>query len=353
MSTQDETENAVESSTTHIDEAHVEPILENPTPGHVPVLRQLGIAFLLLIFVFSTSYVGTLMAVLSPTETTPDVSVSATLAESTETVPYTNPFNDARVAARSAFVWDVKAQRVLFNKNADQVLPLASITKLMTALVAYELLDDDTAINISVDAIRTDGDSGLKDGESFSLKSLTDMVLVASSNDGAVALGAAAGAAIGGSASPEKIFVEAMNIRARELGLTNTVFKNTTGLDLSPTEAGAYSTARDVALLLEYIITTYPHVASLTTTPNTRVFNTAGEYHDVENTNAIVSEIDGLLASKTGYTELAGGNLAVAFESGLNRPIVVVALGSTYNERFTDVLSLSERARMFVSHESK
>jgi serine-type D-Ala-D-Ala carboxypeptidase (penicillin-binding protein 5/6) len=140
-----------------------------------------------------------------------------------------------------------------------------------------------------------------------------------------------------------------MNLRASELGLTNTRFKNATGLDISPTEAGAYSSARDVALLMEYLIANYPQVTRLTTTDATRVYNEDGAYHEVENTNEIVDDIEGLLASKTGYTELAGGNLVVAFEAGLNRPIVAVVLGSTFNDRFTDILTLTESARKTVA----
>jgi serine-type D-Ala-D-Ala carboxypeptidase (penicillin-binding protein 5/6) len=349
----EETENKTPELTTSFDGEHLEPILENPVPGHIPVLRQLGVALLFLVIVFGTTYAGSLVARVSPEVEDPDVIVRARLIESDTEVFTLNPLESVDVEARAAIVWDVRDQKVLFDKNADQVLPLASVTKLMTALVAYELLDDSSKINISVDAIRTDGDSGLKDGEVFSLRNITDMVLMASSNDGATALALAAGDAVGGVTDTEAIFLEAMNLRARELGLTQTVFKNVTGLDISPTEAGAYSTAQDVSKLLEYIITTYPEVTSLTTESSTRVFNNDGEYHDVENTNKIVNRIEGLIASKTGYTELAGGNLAVAFESGLNRPIVVVVLGSSFDGRFTDVLTLSEQAQAYVRNQAK
>jgi serine-type D-Ala-D-Ala carboxypeptidase (penicillin-binding protein 5/6) len=271
------------------------------------------------------------------------------IEESQPSTTYEDPFRNVKVKARAAFVWDVREQKVLFNKNSDDVLPLASITKLMTTLVAYELLDDESKINVTIDAIQTDGDSGLSDGETFSLQDITDMVLVASSNDGAAALSAAAGSAVEGSIDPEKLFVHAMNLRASELGLTNTRFKNATGLDISQTEAGAYSSARDVALLMEYLILNYPEVTQLTTIDATRVYNENGAYHEVENTNEVVEDIEGLLASKTGFTELAGGNLVVAYEAGLNRPIVAVVLGSTFSERFTDILALTEGARTMIA----
>ncbi len=328
----------------------VETIQKTPEPGHMPVLRQLGVALFLLVFVFSTTYVGTLLALFEPEEQVSDVLVSTKLIEESqpETI-YEDPFRNVRVKGRAAFVWDVREQKILFNKNSDEVLPLASITKLMTALVAYELLEDESKVNVTIDAIKTDGDSGLTDGESFSLRGITDMVLIASSNDGAAALALAAGNAVEGSIDPNKLFVHAMNLRASELGLTNTRFKNATGLDISQTEAGAYSSARDVALLMEYLIVNYPQVTRLTTTDATRVYNENGAYHEVENTNEVVDDIEGLLASKTGFTELAGGNLVVAFEAGLNRPIIAVVLGSTFNERFTDILALTEGARKMIA----
>lgn len=319
----------------------------------VPVLRQLVVALGLLVVVFGTTYIGTIIALFEEKTSDDLVTVEAQLAQAPE-VPVTetyNAFADTKLTADAAFVWDVRAQKILFNKNADEVLPLASITKLMTALVAYELLDESSDVDITVEAIREDGDSGFHEGETFSLQDLTDLTLIASSNDGAKALAAQAGAVLTSDRSASKTFIDAMNIRAEELGLANTHFKNATGLDLSPTEAGAYGTARDMALLMEYIIAHYPDVVALTKIDLTTINNEEGEYHVVKNTNEVVENIPGLIASKTGYTELAGGNLVVAFNAGLNRPIIVSVLGSTRNERFNDVLTLVEQARLQVSQE--
>jgi D-alanyl-D-alanine carboxypeptidase len=334
-----------------IEEQNVEPILMNPEPAHMPVLRQLGVAVFLLVLVFSTTYVGTILALFEPKEKAEsfDVYVDARIEDSPDDGKLDNPFALLDIQAEAAFVWDVREQRVLMERNSDTALPLASITKLMTALVAYELLEDESKVNITIDAIKTDGDSGLSDGETFSLHDITDMVLIASSNDGAEALAAQAGSAVKGAVDPERLFVHAMNIRAEELGLTNTRFMNATGLDMSEEEAGAYSSARDVALLMEYLIMHYPQVTKLTTIDKTRIYNEQGNYHEVENTNVVVGDIEGLIASKTGYTTLAGGNLVVAFDAGLNRPIVAAVLGSTFNERFTDILALTAAARQYVA----
>lgn len=328
---------------------HLEPILKNPEPAHLPVLRQLGVALFLLVFVFLTSYAGTLVALMRSDEHDDDLLVSAKLVESTPPTVSEDPFLDIDIHGKAGFVWDVREQAVLFNKNADEPLPLASITKLMTALVAYELLGDEDVIDITIEAIRADGDSGLHDGETFSLKSLTDMVLIASSNDGAMALAEAGGKSIRGAVDPDALFVHAMNIRARELGLTETEFKNPTGLDVSPNEAGAVSSARDVAHLLEYIIVNYPEIVHMTTFESKRVYTREGDSIEVENTNRVVDEIDGLIASKTGYTDLAGGNLVIAFNAAFDRPIIVVSLGSSFEGRFNDIMMMSDAARTYIT----
>lgn len=318
---------------------------------NVPVVRQLIIALGILAVVFGSTYTGTLATLMRLQKPSTDVvRIEATIAETaqSEHVP-SHAFDDISLSAKAAFVWDVETQRVLFNKNADERLPLASITKLMTALVAHELLDEAAEIGISVDAIRESGDSGFSDGETFSVRNLTNLTLVTSSNDGAHALSAAAGATLTETTDSNGVFIQAMNVKAEEIGLSNTEFYNVTGLDISKTKAGAYGSARDMALLLEYILTRYPDLVALTTTELTTVDNTSGEYHIVKNTNNTVDEIQGLIASKTGYTELAGGNLIIAFDAGLNHPIVVVVLGSTQEDRFADARLLADRARLYVS----
>lgn len=327
------------------------PIPPETEAWHVPVLRQLVVALGILAVVFGSTYAGTLASLRNQkADVTSDVRVEATLADVSQAEPMLSKyFNDVVLTAKSAFVFDVQKGKVLFNKNGDEELPLASVTKLMTALVAYELLETGATVPISVDAIRESGDSGFTDGETFSARDLIDLVLIESSNDGARALSSAAGNALIETNDPNSVFIEAMNLKAEEIGLTRTHFSNATGLDLSSTEAGAYGSARDMAFLMEYIVTKYPDLVALTSTELTKIDNKEGDYHLVKNTNEAVSEIPGLIASKTGYTALAGGNLVIAFEAGLNHVIVVAVLGSTEEGRFEDVVLLSERARDYVA----
>lgn len=323
------------------------------TLSPIPILPQLSVALCLLCFVFGITYIGTTDTKAEQSKQVLDIRVEKVPTHQEESMQKKNAFEGVILQAKSAIVWDVVEQKVIFNKNADDPLPLASITKLMTALVAYELLDPDEKVSITTSSLGTEGDSGLIDGERFTLENLTDLTLVTSSNDGATAIGAKAGRTIDADANAEAIFVEAMNVKAEELGLTKTYFKNSTGLDVSATEASAYGSARDVAHLMEYVVTHITDAVALTALDLAKVKNTDGAYHTAKNTNTYVSDIDGLIASKTGYTSLAKGNLVLAVNMGLNRPVVVVVLGSSYEGRFLDAMELINRARAHVAGDQK
>ena len=86
----------------------------------------------------------------------------------------------------------------------------------------------------------------------------------------------------------------------------------------------------------------HPEILEATTNVSARLHNEDGAYHTARNTNGTVEQITGLIGSKTGFTDLAGGNLVIAYNVGLNHPIVIVVLGSGRTERFTDVLSVVE-----------
>lgn len=320
---------------------------EIPTqPARMPVVGQIAMALLVLGGAFFATYAGTVTTLLSFHKSDAEAVVTTPVME-TNIVPKPeiNAFADTIVTAQSAYVWDMREQQSFFNKDADRVVPLASVTKLMTALVAYEILEDETTVPITMEALMVEGDDGLIDGEVFTLKNITDLMLLASSNDGATALAIAAGKKLGLPGDPISLFIEAMNTRAKELGLHDTIFYNVTGLDLDMHQAGAYGTAREMALLMEYLIQNYPEVISVSTLDASIIKNTSGAYHQVKNTNEIVGDIPGLIGSKTGFTDLAGGNLVVAFDVSFNHPIIVSVLGSTRSGRFEDVKKLVDKAR--------
>jgi len=133
--------------------------------------------------------------------------------------------------------------------------------------------------------------------------------------------------------------IEKMNEKVNELGLAQTYFLDEAGLDVSDTQSGAYGSAVDVAKMFAYALDTIPASLEATTLTDTW-FDEGNESYPAINTNKIIGSIPGLIAGKTGYTDLAGGNLVVAFDAGLSEPIIVAVLGSTKSGRFTDVKKL-------------
>lgn len=312
--------------------------------GRLPVVKQLTIVSSILFGVFLIGGTPFVVSNLTQSEESGGNMAAPPASTNSDVKNEENPFANIALEARSAIVIDVKQNKVLYQKAPDTQWPLASITKLMTALVAREIVDEGAVIPVTAEALSQDGESGFALGDRFSYRKLSDLVLLTSSNDGAYALAASAGNALS-TTDPASAFVKAMNVRAKELGLDSTYFRNPTGLDISETEAGAYGTASEVAELMEYLLANHPDILEETTKRNSAVYSESGGRHNAENTNVIVDAVTTVLGSKTGYTTLAGGNLVMAFDAGVNRPVVVVVLGSSHQGRFRDMLRLVEAAR--------
>jgi len=257
----------------------------------------------------------------------------------------TNPFENLILEGKGIVVFDVINNREIFSKNPDMPLPLASLTKVMTAVITDGKLGDNQKIEITKEDLEPEGDSALIVGDSWKAKDLRDFTLLTSSNDGAFTL--AAVSEINGNqdatdpfALRDK-FIEEMNKTASEIGLSNSKFFNEHGLDREINRSGAYGSAHDMAVLFEYALKNYPEILEATRYKNLE-FESSEKKYSAENTNTLVDKIPNLIASKTGYTDLAGGNLVIAFDAGLNRPIIVSILGSSQEGRFTDALKLVE-----------
>jgi D-alanyl-D-alanine carboxypeptidase (penicillin-binding protein 5/6) len=252
-------------------------------------------------------------------------------------------YKDLTLTAQAAFVYDVRSGTVLFEKNSDERLPLASLTKVMTAVVALDIASPDSIIVVTDEALKAEGDSGLHVGERWSLKNLLDFSLTTSSNDGSRAVALALGAFNTTDPSPfeaEKDFVSSMNKKADDIGMKNTYYFNETGLDESERKGGAYGTARDMSKLFEYILRNNPELLEATQEQTFSTHSLDDILHTARNTDEIVGAIPGIKASKTGYTDIAGGNLVIAFDPELGRPIIISVLGSTAEDRFVDVQTL-------------
>lgn len=245
----------------------------------------------------------------------------------------------SNVAAKSYYVYDVNEKKVLFAKNEHQELPLASITKLMSGLIiSTDLPATSTVIISKSDINKGEGSNGLFAGEKWEAKDLLNFSLIMSSNTGIYALADALNAYLGGNSSTT---INLMNQKASEFGLTNTIFFNESGLDINTGMSGAYSSAYDVAMLLDKILVNYSELISKTIEGAASFISESNMRHVAINTDTLVDKIPGLIASKTGFTDLAGGNLAIAFDAGIEHPIIIVVLGSTEDGRFSDVEQLA------------
>ncbi len=239
------------------------------------------------------------------------------------------------VESKSFYVYDISAQKALFTKYEHIRLPIASITKLMSGLVALDVLPGTTTIKISNDDIAQGSGTGLVVGEEWKLKDLLDFSLITSSNDGMHALESAVN-----SYEKNNNIVDLMNKKVKEIGLLDTFFINSIGTDVDAFVAGSYSSSYDIAVLFSYILKNNPMLISETKNQSKNFISESNIIHHASNTDIAINNIPGILASKTGFTDLAGGNLAVIFDAGFLHPVVIVVLGSTEEGRFTDVEKL-------------
>ena len=233
---------------------------------------------------------------------------------------------DNSLPAKSAILIEQESGRVLFEKNADEVLPPASITKVMTLLLVMEALDEG---RISIDDMVTCSEHAesmggsqiwVKAGEQMTVDDLLKATAISSANDASVALAEM----IAGS---EEAFVGLMNERAQQLEMTNTHFFNATGLDAE----GHVTTARDIATMSRELLR-HPKITEYSSVWMSELRD--GQTQLV-NTNKLVRFYDGCTGLKTGTTNGAGSCLsASATRKGMS--LVAVTLGSpTSAERFS------------------
>ncbi len=237
------------------------------------------------------------------------------------------------IPAKSAILIEPMSGKVLYEKNADERLPPSSITKIMTLLLVMEALDEgrltlEDTVTCSPHASSMGGSQiWFEPGEQMTVHELLKATAVASANDASVALGEK----IAGS---EEGFVAMMNQRAGELGMTNTEFRNATGLDAE----SHLTTARDIATMGAELLK-HPKIKEYTTIWMDSLRN--GETQLV-NTNRLIRFFEGATGLKTGTTDGAGHCLCASAErNGLQ--LVAVVLGcETGDKRFAAARTLLE-----------
>lgn len=268
----------------------------------------------------------------------------AVQVQEAEDIRYSTTFGKVQIRAKAAYVYDLAEEEVLYAKQENAELPLASLTKAMTALTALRDRPGLTGVSIAKAALAEEGDNGLFEGERWRLNDLVEFMLVSSSNDAASAI------AIAGGNGNVDVFVSRMNALAKSMELHRTSFINPTGLDAADLSAtGGTGTAKEITKIFTSLLQEFPEVFPETAAPRATFASLDGIAHTVKNTNTITGMIPGLIASKTGFTDLAGGNLTVIASVGLQQPIVITVLGSTVDGRFDDVKILLDAAIRYIT----
>ncbi len=217
---------------------------------------------------------------------------------------YSASKKEMNLSAKAAFLYEPNTKNVIYEKNKDLRLPMASTTKIMTAIVTIENADLNKTVRVNDNAIGIEGSSVyLKQGEEITVSALLYALMLQSANDAASALAYEISGSIEG-------FAELMNNKAKELGLKDTNFENPHGLD----SENHYTTAHDLAIIAAYALKN-PTFKEISSTQKTVIHSSVGA-RAIKNHNKLLSSYNGCIGVKTGYTKKSGRSLVSAAERG-------------------------------------
>jgi len=237
-------------------------------------------------------------------------------------------FSQPQILSKSAILVDVPSSYPLFEQNADQKLPIASTTKIATALVVLENYDDklNEVVTITYPMINVAGsDIQLKAGEKITVESLLKGLLIMSGNDTAYSLAAHFGG--------KESFVKEMNEKAKKIGLENTSFKDPAGLD-----DDGFSTAHDLAILAAYAMRN-EKFSEIVKTSETTISSIDGQIvHDLKTSNRLIKADENYyfpyaIGIKTGYT-YGAGHCLISSATKDGHTILGVILGTNEDSIF-------------------
>ncbi len=248
------------------------------------------------------------------------------LENSIQPLPYKiNNTSNFNTKVKAAVAFDVETDSVLYSKNSTEKMPIASLTKIMTALVVLDNVDLNGAVTISRNAFDTDGrKDSLAVNEKIKAEDLLKIMLIRSNNTAAVSLAEHTGGNVDG-------FVKLMNKKAELLGLKNTNFSNPTGFDSEEN----YSTAYDIAQLFDYALDK-PLIWEILRTQRLNLSSIDGKIkHKIKNTNLLLGRLKNITGGKTGLTDEAGQCLALVVGDPIdNHQIISVVLNA--EDRFLE-----------------
>ncbi len=236
---------------------------------------------------------------------------------------------------------------VYFERNADDEAQIASITKIMTGVVALDAVAAgtvslQTTVTVSQEAAEVgESSAGLQQGDTMTLETALKALLVPSGNDAAIAIAQTVGAALSASSSSSDAlaaFVSQMNATAQKVGCTNTVYENPHGLDFDEYAGNLHSTARDQAKVVAYAMTnqTFRDIVGGGSCTITVTRDGAAAQVDLETTDGFFDINDNAIGVKTGYTELAGESFAGAVNKDGQELYAIVLNSTSEAQRFED-----------------
>ncbi|MFS8641092.1 MAG: D-alanyl-D-alanine carboxypeptidase [Symbiobacteriaceae bacterium] len=259
-------------------------------------------------------------------------------AAAAATAPESGQADPVKITSPSAVLMEPLSGRVIYQKNAHERRNPASVTKIMTLIIAFDALREGKVslkdpVTISEEAKRQPGTTIFADvGETFSLEELLLSVAVGSANDAAVAVAEHVAGSV-------EAFVALMNAKAKELGMNDTHFVNPTGLSAE----GHYSTAYDIALMSRYAVLHYPELVKLTAIYGAELnvpWRKNGPKFQLWNNNKLLTWYPGADGLKTGWTQAAGYCLAATAVQNGTRMIAVVMGAESAKQRNIEVARL-------------
>ncbi len=307
-------------------------MLSNPKKGEVDIfaIYSLSVVIVLMSIVYFFNYHHRISQKIVPH--TPIVSSQTALFNK-------NVFAAVKVEAKAYIIYDIVTEEIIASKNIAESLPLASITKVMTAISATLHKEKNEKIIVTAKSIEGGYDLGLKENQVWTLSELLKYMLIFSSNDGAEIVADSFGG--------KDIFVKQMNSDGKALGLT-LYFTDPAGRDIDG-KIGGRGTVLEVAKLFSIARKKIPEIMDATTKKRETVVVNSTKISGIPNTNQAIETLPGAEASKTGYTEMAGGNLGVIVDVSMGHPVVIVVLGSSKEGRFKDMSILYKTLRDSVS----
>ena len=242
--------------------------------------------------------------------------------------------NAPKIIAQSGIAIDLDTNTILFSKNADMEMPVASLVKVMTAILAMEHTDINSKVTISKNAADTgENTMGLLEGETFTVKELLYGLILNSANDASVAIAEKV-------AGSEDNFTDYMNIKAKLIGANNTLFVGASGLNKKGKKY--YSTSTDMARIAAYSLDNHPTLRQIYQTVYLELpYSSNHGLKILENQTNLLTTYPGVKGIKTGYTEESGLCL-ISYAENDGKKVLVVVLNST--DRKGDAILLLDYA---------